>query len=123
MSKLPYLAAAFLLLCVAHAAADPADDWATNDAFGVDAKSCSDWAADAHKPAGMRNLDAEWMFGFLTALVRAKGPIEGGGMTAEGFPQEIDEICSAHPQWELPEALEYYAVRHKLISSSSVVFQ
>ena len=118
--KLPTVIAAFLLLSAAQAFAD---DWVTTDTFGVDAKSCSDWAGDADKPKGVvRNSDIEWMFGFLTALVRAKGAT-GGDMTVEEFPKEIDAICAAHPQWELTEAVEYFAVRHKLISPSSAVFQ
>ncbi len=56
------------------------------------------------------------MEGFLTAMVRAKGPISGGGMTAEDFPGEIDELCAAHPESGTPAILEIFAVRHKLIA-------
>ena len=119
--KLLPLAAAFLLLSVVQAAAN--DDWVTDDSFGVHAKSCKDWGDDRHGKAVEWNADVEWMYGFLTALVRAKGPLEGGIMTPEDLPKEIDDICTGHPKWELAEAVEYLALRHRLISASSAVLQ
>jgi hypothetical protein len=119
--KLLQLAAAFLLLSAVQAAAD--EDWVNNDSFGVHAKSCKTWADDRRGKAVVWDADVEWMFGFLTALVRAKGPLDGGAMSPEDLPTEIDEICTAHPQWDLPEALEYLAIRHRLISPSSAVVQ
>lgn len=49
-------------------------------------------------------------------MVRAKGPIEGGGMTAEDFPDEIDALCASHPGAGTPAILEIYAVQHKQIA-------
>jgi hypothetical protein len=94
-----------------------AEDWVTYGRFAAAPVSCADWLKDRKSVDPERwDRDVFWMFGFLTALVRAKGPIEGGGMTAEDFPGEIDELCAAHPTSSAPAILEIFAVRHKLIA-------
>jgi hypothetical protein len=92
-------------------------DWVADDSFAAAPVSCADWVA--HRKLGPERWenDAMWMFGFLTALVRAKGEIRGGGMTGEDFPGEIDELCAVHPQWGAPAILEVFAVRHGLIAA------
>src|ERR1700722_7771376 len=87
-----------------------AGDWVTDSHFAVAPVSSADWIRDRKSGDPERlNRDAIWMFGFLSALVRAKGPISGGGMTAEDFPDEIDELCAAHPEWNTPQILEIFA--------------
>jgi hypothetical protein len=92
-------------------------DWVNDSSFAAAPVSCADWLRDRKSGDPQRtDRDAFWMFGFLTALVRAKGEVKGGGMTAEDFPGEIDELCTAHPTWNAPAILEMFAVRHKLIA-------
>ncbi|HEX3653359.1 MAG TPA: hypothetical protein VHU18_11105 [Rhizomicrobium sp.] len=95
-------------------------DWVSDNSFGAAPLSCADWIAHRKEQGRfpeLVNRDAMWMFGFLTAMVRAKGPIVGGGMTAEDFEPEIDELCAAHPASGTPAMLELYAIRHKLIAA------
>jgi hypothetical protein len=108
------IATALLVTMAAHSR-----DWVTDNSFGVAPVSCADWIA--HRKLGPQRweTDAWWMFGFLTALVRAKGYTPGGGMTAEDFPGEIDGLCAAHPEADAPAILEVFAIRHKLIAPSA----
>jgi hypothetical protein len=92
-------------------------DWVNDSTFAAAPVSCADWLKDRRNPDPWHSeTDEHWMFGFLTALVRAKGETKGGGLTGEDFPGEIDELCAAHPQSDTPAILEEFAVRHKLIA-------
>lgn len=108
-----------LLTIVFSAAPAQCRDWVKDESFGAAPLSCADWIAHRKEQGRFPEVltsDTMWMFGFLTAMVRAKGPITGGGMTGEDFPGEIDELCGAHPSASTPVVLEIFAIRHKLIA-------
>jgi hypothetical protein len=101
---------AFVLPLDAQAAS-----WVSDSSFGLDPKSCGDVVHDRQTNAELSNRDDEWMFGFLTALVRAEGPSGRGGMTAEDFPGEIDALCVENPQMDIGKILEIFAKKHDLV--------
>ena len=104
-----------LALLISVSAAQ-ARDWVDDHSFGVAPVSCADWLSHRKSESPLVNSDVQWMFGFLTAMVRAKGPISDGGMTAEDFPGEIDELCAAHPAATAPAVLELFAIQHMLVA-------
>jgi hypothetical protein len=106
----------FVFLLPLHARAA---SWVSDSSFGADPKSCHDILRDRQENAELANRDVEWMFGFLTALVRSEGASGKGGLTAEDFEGEIQALCRAHPQTDIGSILESFAENHDLIMPKS----
>ena len=110
------LAAAVFFPTALHAAS-----WVQDRSFGVESKTCEDWVRDRSFGPQVWNGDAEWMFGFITALVRAEGASGKGGMTGEDFPNEIDELCKMHPHMDLAGIAQIFVEQHQLVSKHIAV--